>query len=104
MLAAALVALAAGACGGSGSAPATSADPCAQIADDAVTAWNDYKAKHGADLQNLPEDAKADMTALQEKVGQLETAIRENGCKADDVGRRIQEQAPDFLGIDKQSQ
>lgn len=103
--AAALVAFSAAACGsgGGGSPSATSADPCAQIADDAVASWRDYQAKHGDDLANPPEEAKDDLQALQDKVQQLETEIKDKGCKPDDIGRRIQEQAPDFLGLNRQN-
>lgn len=96
-----LAGLAAGCSGNSGSS-GSSADPCEKIADDAVAAWQSYAGKHGSDIQNVPEDAKADMQSLQDQVQNLQAQIAQNNCKADDIGRRIQEKAPDFLGLDKQ--
>lgn len=102
--AAAVVLAAAGAAcssGNSGSS-ASSSDPCEKIADDAVAAWQTYVSKHGSDIQNVPADATADLQTLQTQIQDLQSQITQNNCKADDIGRRIQEKSPDFLGLDKQ--
>lgn len=99
--AAALVVLAGASAGCSskdGGAAATSADPCQQIVNDAVAAWKAYTSKHGTDLQNVPDDAKDDFKTLTEQVQSLQTQVTEKNCNVDEIGRGIQEQAPDFLG------
>lgn len=103
--AAALVLLAgAGAgCSSGGSSSTTSADPCEQVVNDAVAAWNGYTSKHGPDVQNPPPDATDDLKALTDEVQRLETEMTNNNCNPDQVGNSIKEKAPDFLGNNRQS-
>lgn len=90
------------ACSKGGSSTATSADPCEQIADDAVAAWQDFTSKHGSDLSATAEGAQDDFKALTEKIQTLQTQMQEKSCNPDQIGARIKEKAPDFLGADKQ--
>ncbi|MFN8103517.1 MAG: hypothetical protein U0U69_03565 [Acidimicrobiia bacterium] len=89
-------------CSSGGNTTATSADPCEQIADEAVAAWKAFQQKNGNDLQNLSDQAKSDLQALSEKVQTLQQDVKTNGCNEDEVGRRIQDQAPDFMNVNSQ--
>lgn len=88
--------------GGDNSGPATvtaSTEACQQIVDDAVAAWQAYTAKHGSDLQQVPEDAKDDYQTLTTAVTDLQSRMTDEKCNPDEIGNAIKAKAPDFLGL-----